>query len=68
VSKNYIDFSKLFSWENIFVKSPYYGKRKKKEEKGNTSPLFPQPPNPTQEITPWKKKSSPLPIPLNKTP
>jgi hypothetical protein len=44
--KNDIDFFKIFSQENILVKSPYYEKRKKREY-----PPFSQPPNPTQEIT-----------------
>jgi hypothetical protein len=38
------------SWENILVKSPYYEIGKKGNKKN--TPLFLQPPNPTQEIIP----------------
>jgi hypothetical protein len=34
--KNDIDLKKIFSWENMLVKSPYNEKGKKKGEKGNT--------------------------------
>jgi hypothetical protein len=39
--KNDIYFLKIFSWENILVKSPYYGKGKQKGEKGNIPPFSP---------------------------
>jgi hypothetical protein len=48
--KNDIDFSKIFSWENILVKSPYYEKGQKKGRK-REYPHFVA----TQEITPGKK-------------
>jgi len=60
--KNYVDFLKIFSWEIILVKSSYYEKGKKGRK--NEYPHF----FPTQEITPRKKNSLPLPILLNKTP
>jgi hypothetical protein len=65
--KNDIDFEKIFSRKNILVKSPYYEKGKK-EKKKEIPRFFSQPLNPTQEITPLKNKSLPLPIPINKTP
>jgi hypothetical protein len=48
--KNNIDFRKIFSWENLFGKSPYYEKRKLAEIIGIPPFFFPQPPNLTQEI------------------
>jgi hypothetical protein len=42
--KHDIDFLKIFSWENILVKSPYY----EKGEKKGIPPFF----FPTQEIIP----------------
>jgi len=65
--KNDTDFEKIFSRKNILVKSPYYEKGKK-EKKKEIPCFFSQPLNPTQEITPLKNKSLPLPIPINKTP
>jgi hypothetical protein len=62
--KNDIDFLKIFSWENILVKSSYYEKGQKRRK--SKTPLFPQP-HPRNNS--FKKKNSfPLPIPLNKTP
>jgi len=50
--KNDIDFFKIFSWENILVKSPYYEKGKKREKKG-IPPFFPHPRNNSfKKITP----------------
>jgi hypothetical protein len=46
--KNNIDLLKIFYWENILVKSPYYEEKKKVN-----TPLVPQPRKPTQEITPY---------------
>jgi hypothetical protein len=46
--KNDIDFLKIFSQENILVKSPYYEKRKKKEIKG-IPPFFPNHPTPPKK-------------------
>jgi hypothetical protein len=60
VAKKWHWFFLIFSWENILVKSPYYEKVKKKK-KWEYPHFFP-----TQEITPWKKNSLPLPIPHNK--
>jgi hypothetical protein len=41
--KNAIDLFKIFSWENILVKTPLYEKRKKKKE---YPPFFPNHPTP----------------------
>jgi hypothetical protein len=68
VWKIYIDFSKLFSWENIFVKSPYYKKGKKRKKKGIPPPFSPTTQPHPRNNSLKKKNSSPLPIPLNKTP
>jgi hypothetical protein len=51
--KNDIDFLKK-RIDNISLLSHHIIRQEKKGEKRNT-PFFPQPPNPTQEITPGKE-------------
>jgi hypothetical protein len=68
VWENDIVFSKLFYWENIFVKSPYYERGKKEKKKGihtpappSPQPFFPNHPTPPKKYLLGKKTSLPLP-------
>jgi len=61
-----IDLSKIFSWEKIFIKSPYYERKKRKKKK--YPPLSPTTPSHiTKTITFWKTKKTPTFQPWKRT-
>jgi len=64
--KNDIAFLRIFSWENILVKSSYYEKAKKGRKRNTPFSPTTQPHPRNNSLK--KKNSFPLPIPLNKNP
>ncbi len=62
-----IDLSKIFSWEKIFIKSPYYERKKRKKKNIYPPPSPTTPSHITKTITFWKQKK-PQPSNLEKGP
>jgi len=50
--KNDMDFYKIFAKEKIFIKPPYYGKKKKRERKKYPHPFSNHPSHITKERIP----------------
>jgi hypothetical protein len=56
--KKDINFYKIFSWEKIFIKSPFHPQKKMKKKR-QTHPLSPTTPShATKKIIPWKVKKT----------
>ncbi len=76
--KKDISFYKILSWEKIFIKSPYYGKKKETKKNIPTTCLQPPHPSPSKQkflenkkkpiFLPWETIKLSPPMPLKKQP